>query len=108
MPGDADPGVRADALYSAASLAMPRGDLERASVLAEESLTLARAHGDRFRAARALNILAIAPEFSGDFARAAALYAEGLHSSTGSAPSPRWQGANVANLPPGGCSPVAR
>jgi predicted ATPase/DNA-binding CsgD family transcriptional regulator len=78
MPGDADPGVRADALHTAASLAMPHGDLERASMLAEESLTLARTHGDPVRAARALNILAVAPEFSGDFDRAAELYAEGL------------------------------
>jgi predicted ATPase/DNA-binding CsgD family transcriptional regulator len=78
MPGDADPGVRADALHTAASLAMPRGDLERASMLAEESLTLARTHGDPVRAARALNILAVAPEFSGDFDRAVELYAEGL------------------------------
>jgi DNA-binding CsgD family transcriptional regulator len=78
MPGDADPGVRADALLAAASMAEPLGDLERAAVLAEESLTLARAQGDRVRAAKALNVLAIAPEFSGDFARAAELYAEGL------------------------------
>src|SRR5215207_9814753 len=78
MPGDANPGVRADALFAAASMAEPMGDLERAAVLADESLTLARAHGDRVRAARALNVLAIAPEFSGDFARAAELYAEGL------------------------------
>jgi non-specific serine/threonine protein kinase len=76
--GSADPGIRADALATAASLAGPRGDLERAAMLAEESLTLARSQGDHFRAAKALNALAITHEFAGDFDRAAELFTEGL------------------------------
>ena len=95
MPGDADPGVRADALYSAASLAKAARRPGACAVLAEESLTRAR-QGDRVRAARALNVLAIAPEFSGDFARAAACMPS-VASSTGRPREPEVAGvANVA------------
>jgi len=58
VPGDTDPGIRADALATVAIFAGENGENLRACDLAAESLALARSLDDRPRIARALRTLA--------------------------------------------------
>ena len=48
LPSSADPATRAAALRAAAIFAVQRGDLERSAAWSEESLAIARAHGEPF------------------------------------------------------------
>src|SRR5918994_1651918 len=68
--------TRVDALFTASALAQVRGDFARSTVLSEEGLALARAHGYAFGQARALLALGITAEWQGDLDLAAAPYEE--------------------------------
>lgn len=76
--GDASLAVKVKALNGAGLLAFQQGDYARAAALAEESLSLARALGDKRGTATALNILGLRACVKGDYTRAAALGAESL------------------------------
>ncbi len=76
--GGAPASVRAEALRAAASLAHSQGHHERATALADESLTLFRQLGDKLGIARALMILGIAAASLGDLEKAEGLTAECL------------------------------
>ncbi len=88
MPGSVEPGTRGDALYAAAALAELRGDLDRAMVLVDEALALARATGDAVRMGHNLNRRGHAAEWAGAFDAAVASYEEGL-AALGSAAGPQ-------------------
>ncbi len=75
---DASPAATMNALNGAGLLAFQQGDYARAAALAEESLSLARAHGDKRGTATALNILGLCACVKGDYTHASALGAESL------------------------------
>lgn len=72
------PSIRAKALYATAVLAFRRGDLARATTLAEASLSLAREALDQPRLGTVLNLLAILATEQGDYTRAASMHEEAL------------------------------
>jgi predicted ATPase len=74
----ASSSVRAHAARAAASLARAQGRYERATALAEESLTLFRQLGDKLGMARALITLTATAASQGDLEKAKNLIAEGL------------------------------
>jgi DNA-binding CsgD family transcriptional regulator/tetratricopeptide (TPR) repeat protein len=74
----APPQLRASALYGASGLAEQQGDHFVALTLAEESLSLAAAHGDALDELRARFLLLGFMHARGDAARAAVHAAEGL------------------------------
>ena len=74
----ATPAVRAQAHFALGFLTLATGDAERAAALGAESLAIARADGDRLRAARALYLLGAAAEFAGDLPAATARYEESI------------------------------
>jgi predicted ATPase/class 3 adenylate cyclase len=74
--GAGAPQVRAGALQAAAALAESLGEQERATALAEESLTLQRGLGDTRGVATALNNMGNVATSHGDLGRAAGLYEE--------------------------------
>lgn len=76
--GGAPSGTRMNALNGAGLLAFQQGDFARAAALAEESLSLGRALGDRRGTVTALNILGFHACATGDYGRAAALGSESL------------------------------
>lgn len=65
---------RAQALYAAASLLWPYGDLPGAQAYAEESLSVSRELGDSVEIARALIVLAIIAKRRGNFRQAERLH----------------------------------
>jgi DNA-binding CsgD family transcriptional regulator len=75
---DITPAERTEGLLAAMNLASLRGDLERATTLANEALTSAQATSDHLRAAQALNGLGVVAERRGTFEQAAAHFSEGL------------------------------
>jgi non-specific serine/threonine protein kinase len=76
--GDASLTAKVKALNGAGLLAFQQGDYAQATALAEESLLLGRALGDKRGTATALNILGLHACVKGDYARAAALGSESL------------------------------
>ena len=68
------PGLRANALAGAASLALRQGDYQRLKEFAGESLSLCESAGDRRGMAQALDRLATAAANEGDHARGMELY----------------------------------
>lgn len=72
------PAAKVHALNGAGLLAFEQGDYARATMLAEESLSLGRALGDKRGTANALNILGLCACVKGDYTSAAALGAESL------------------------------
>ena len=77
--GDAvPPRVRTKALIGAAMLAFRQNDYDRAAVLSNECLALARATADDEGTADALNVLGLVADNRGDFVGAAARYEESL------------------------------
>jgi predicted ATPase/DNA-binding XRE family transcriptional regulator len=71
---EALPSARAKALLGAGVLMRLRGDYQRATALAEESLVVWREQGDRDGMAQALNALGTIAADHGEFARATALF----------------------------------
>ncbi|MGH2535580.1 MAG: ATP-binding protein [Thermomicrobiales bacterium] len=78
MPGDSLPATRAEALYWAAGFASFQHEPARAIELAEESLGLSRAHGDRRGVGMALTQLGRAAAALGELDRATGLVEEAL------------------------------
>jgi predicted ATPase/DNA-binding XRE family transcriptional regulator/Tfp pilus assembly protein PilF len=66
------------ALWNSADAGGNQGDLRRAKVLAEESLTLLQEAGDKFGMAQCLNTLAWLEELKGDFDKVKTLLEESL------------------------------
>jgi non-specific serine/threonine protein kinase len=85
--GETPTAVRAQALLGAGMLAHYAADDARAVPWLEESLSLYRTTADHWGLAFTLTILGIVAEDSGDYDRAAALFAEGLvHARAAEAP----------------------
>ncbi|MBI3975020.1 MAG: tetratricopeptide repeat protein [Armatimonadetes bacterium] len=74
----ASSAAKVKALNGAGMLAFQQGDFARAAALAEESLSLGRALGDRRGTVTALNILGFHACATGDYGRAEALGSESL------------------------------
>lgn len=74
----ASSAAKVKVLNGAGMLAFQQGDFARAAALAEESLSLGRALGDRRGTVAALNILGFHACATGDYGRAAALGSESL------------------------------
>lgn len=74
----ASPATKVKALNGAGMLAFQQGDFPRAAALAEESLSLGRALGDKLGTVGALNILGFYACATGDYSRATALGSESL------------------------------
>ncbi len=74
----ASDAVRVRALHGGAWFAHGQGDLDEATVLADEALALARATGDTSGSASALNIRGVIAADQGDYARALVLSRESL------------------------------
>jgi len=72
------PAIRARLYNGAASVALPRGDYERAEALYSEALALRRSFGDAAGVAYALNNLGMAATERGDLTRAVALLDESV------------------------------
>lgn len=77
LPGG-DPLLRIYALCGAAKLACEQGDLDEADALGEQSLALAREHGDDYQAALAINALGEVARARGDHVVAVARFEECL------------------------------
>lgn len=74
----APPALRAKALLGLGGLALPRGDLGRASSVGDESLAIYRALGDALGVARSLHLLGVTAQALGETATAVSLLEEAV------------------------------
>jgi predicted ATPase/DNA-binding CsgD family transcriptional regulator len=95
--GPNDMTTRIDGLVAAAELAVFQGDHAAARALGEEGLELATRDGYRRGEARALFLLAVAAEWSGDLEGAIASYRQALEQRD-SLGAPEWVGRLLASL----------